>query len=57
MQWTGKLITRLKKKREISLKKEKKRNHKMTLNTLTVRNKNIMREITTRNPNKTEQFK
>jgi hypothetical protein len=47
-------VARLKKEKKINLKKEKERNYKVTLNTLTVGNKNIMRGITIRNLNKTE---
>jgi hypothetical protein len=54
MQWTGKLITRLREKKRVSLKKEKERNYKIISNALTVGNKNIMRETAIRNPNKTE---
>jgi hypothetical protein len=41
MQWTGKSVTRLKKKRKISLRKEREKSYKITLNALTVGNKNI----------------
>jgi hypothetical protein len=54
MQWTGKSVARLKKRKKASLKKEKKRSHKITLNALTVRNKNIMRGTAIRNLNKTK---
>jgi hypothetical protein len=57
MQWIGKLVTRLKEKKKVSLKKEKGRNHKMILNALIVGNKNIIRETAIRNLNKTKQFK
>jgi hypothetical protein len=57
MQWTGKPVTRLREKKRVSLRKEKERNYKMTLNALTVRNKDIMRGTAIRNPNKTEQPK
>jgi hypothetical protein len=43
MQWTSKLITRLKEEKRVNLKKEKERSHKITLNISTVGNKNIMR--------------
>ena len=57
MQQTDKLITRSKKGKRVNLKKEKKRNHKVTSNASTVRNKNIMRGTTIRNLNKTKQPK
>jgi hypothetical protein len=41
MQWIGKLITRLKKEKRVSLRKEKERSHKVTLNALIMGNKNI----------------
>jgi hypothetical protein len=57
MQWIGKPVTRLKKEKRVSSKKEKEKNHKVILNALTMGNKNIMRETAIRNPNKTEQPK
>ena len=57
MQWTGKLVARLRKEKRISLRKEKKRNYKVILNALTVGNKNIMRGTAIRNLNKTKQPK
>ena len=57
MQWTGKPIIRLKEEKRVNLKKEKERSHKITLNTLIMGNKNIMRETVIRNLNKTEQPK
>ena len=50
-------MARLKKGKRVSLRKKKKRNHKIILNILTVRNKNIMRGIAIRNLNKIKQFK
>jgi hypothetical protein len=50
-------MTRLRKEKRISSKKEKERSYKVTLNVLTVRNKNIMRGTVIRNLNKTEQLK
>jgi hypothetical protein len=57
MQWTDKPVTRLKEGKRISLRKEKERSHKVILNALIVRNKDIMRGIAIRNLNKTEQPK
>ena len=54
MQWTGKLVARLKEEKRVSSRKEKERSYKVTLNALTIRNKNIMRGTTIRNLNKTE---
>jgi hypothetical protein len=42
MQWTGKLMARLREEKKISLKKERERSHKIILNALTAENKNIM---------------
>jgi hypothetical protein len=47
MQWTGKLVTRLKEKRKINLRKEKKKSHKVILNTLIVGNKGITQRTIT----------
>ena len=47
-------MARLKEEKGVNLKKEKERNHKVTSNILTVRNKNIMRGTVIRNLNKTE---
>ena len=47
-------MTRLKKKKRINLRKEKEKSHKVILNTLSVGNKDIMRETAIRNLNKTE---
>ena len=41
MQWTDKLIARLKEEKKVNLKKKKERSYKVTSNTLTVGNKNI----------------
>jgi hypothetical protein len=57
MQWTDKLVARLREKKRVSLKKEKERSHKVILNILTVGNKDIMRGTVIRNLNKTEQSK
>jgi hypothetical protein len=57
MQWTDKPVARSKEGKRISLRKEKERSHKVTLNILTVRNKDIMRGTVIRNLNKTEQPK
>jgi hypothetical protein len=54
MQWTDKPVTRLREGKRINLKKEKERNHKVTLNALIMGNKNIMRGTIIRNLNKTE---
>ena len=45
-------MTRLKKGRKVSLRKERERNHKITLNALIMRNKNITQETAIRNLNK-----
>jgi len=50
-------VTRLKKEKKVSSKKEKKKNYKITLNALTIGNKNTMRGTAIRNLNKTEQPK
>jgi hypothetical protein len=50
-------MARSKKEKKVSLKKEKERSHKVTLNALTVGNKNTIRGTAIRNPNKTEQPK
>jgi hypothetical protein len=57
MQWTGKPVARLKKEKKVSLKKEREKSHKVTLNALTVGNKNITQGTVIRNPNKTKQPK
>jgi hypothetical protein len=57
MRWTGKQMTRLKKERKASLKREKARSHKMTLNILIVANRGIILGITTRNRSKTEKLR
>jgi hypothetical protein len=50
-------MARLKEGKRVNLRKEKKRSHKVILNILTVGNKDIIRGITIRNLNKTEQPK
>jgi hypothetical protein len=50
-------VARLKKKRKINLKKEKEKSHKITLNALTVKNKDITQRTVIRNLNKTKQLK
>jgi len=50
-------MTRLKEERKISLKKEKEKSHKITLNVLTMGNKSITQRTVIRNLNKTEQSK
>jgi hypothetical protein len=50
-------VARLKKKKKVSLRKERERNYKMTLNALTVRNKGITQGTAIRNLNKIEQPK
>jgi hypothetical protein len=45
-----------KKKKKVSLKKEKARNYRVTLNALIVINKGIMLGIVTRNRSKTEKL-
>jgi hypothetical protein len=50
-------VARSKEKKRINLKKKKERNHKVTLNALTVGNKSITQKTIIRNPNKTEQPK
>ena len=50
-------MARLKEEKKVSLRKEKERNHKITLNALIVRNKDIMRGTAIRNLNETEQSK
>ena len=57
MQWIGKLVARLREEKRVSLRKEKERSHKLTLNTLIVGNKDIMRGTAIRNLNRTEQLK
>jgi hypothetical protein len=47
-------VARLKKGKKVNLKKKKERSHKVTLNTLTIKNKNIIRGTAIRNPNKIE---
>jgi hypothetical protein len=47
-------MARLKEEKRVSLRKKKERNYKITLNILTVGNKNIIRGTVIRNPNKTE---
>ena len=42
MQQTGKPVARLKKEKKVSLRKEREKNYKKFLNTLTAANKNIM---------------
>jgi hypothetical protein len=49
-------MTRLKEERRASLKKEKERSHKVTLNILIVVSRGIMLGIITRNRNKTEKL-
>jgi hypothetical protein len=48
-------MARLKKEKKISLKKEKERSHKVTLNISIVINRDIISGIITRNRNKTEK--
>jgi hypothetical protein len=48
-------MTRSRKEKKASLKKEKKRSHKVTLNTSIIANRGIMPEITTQNRNKTKK--
>jgi hypothetical protein len=48
-------MTRLKEKRRISLRKKKKRSHKVILNALIVANKGIIPETITRNRNKIKE--
>jgi hypothetical protein len=48
-------MTPLKKKKRINLRKERIRNHKITLNILIVGNKNITQKTITRNLNKMGQ--
>jgi hypothetical protein len=43
---------RLKKERRVSLRKERERSYKITLNALIMGNRDITRETTIRNPNK-----
>jgi hypothetical protein len=52
MQWTGKPVARLKEEKKNSLKKERERSHKVTLNILIIRNKDITQGIAIRNLNK-----
>jgi hypothetical protein len=47
-------MARLKEEKRINLKKEREKSYKMTLNALTVRNKDITRETVIQNLNKTE---
>jgi hypothetical protein len=47
-------MARLKGGKRVSLKKEKERSHKVTLNALTAGNKDIMRGTAIRSLNKTE---
>jgi hypothetical protein len=54
MQWTDKLMARLKEEKRVSLKKERERNYKIILNALTMGNKDITQGTTIRNLNKTE---
>jgi hypothetical protein len=49
MRWTGKQMTRSKKEKKASLKKEKEKSYKVTLNTLIMASRDIMLGITTRN--------
>jgi hypothetical protein len=56
IQWIGKQVARLKEKKKISLRKEKARNHKVTLNALIVISRDIMPGITTRNRNRMEKL-
>jgi hypothetical protein len=50
-------MTRLRKERKASLKKEKEKSHKMTLNALIIISRDIMSGIITRNRSKTERLK
>jgi hypothetical protein len=50
-------MARLRKEKKISSKKERAGNYKVILNALTIRNKDIMPGIATRNRNKTEELK
>jgi hypothetical protein len=50
-------VTRLKKEKKVSLRKEKERSYKMTLNALTMGNKNITQGTAIRNLNRTERPK
>jgi hypothetical protein len=52
MQWTDKLVTRLKKERKASLKKEGEKSHKIILNASIVTSRGIILEITTQNRNR-----
>jgi hypothetical protein len=50
-------MTRLRKKRKISLKREKAKNYKVTLNALTAGNKNITLKTATRNRSRIEKLR
>jgi hypothetical protein len=56
MRWTGRQMTRLRKEKRTSLKREEERNYKMILNALIVVNRGIILGIATRNRNKTEKL-
>jgi hypothetical protein len=49
-------MARSKEKKRISLRKEKTRNYKITLNTLIITSRGIMPEIITRNRNKIKKL-
>jgi hypothetical protein len=48
-QWTSKRMARSKKKKKVNLRKKRKRNYKVILNTLTAENKDIIQETAIRN--------
>jgi hypothetical protein len=50
-------VTRLRKEKRASLKREKEKSHKIILNILIVVNKGIIPGIVTRNRNKTEKLR
>jgi hypothetical protein len=56
IQWIGKQIARSKKEKKASLKREKARSHKVTLNALIMASRGIISEITTRNRSKIKEL-
>jgi hypothetical protein len=57
MQWINKQVARLKEEKRISLRKERARSHKVTLNILIVTSRGIILRIAIRNRNKMEKLK
>jgi hypothetical protein len=56
IRWTGKQVARLREERKASLKREKEKSYKVTLNVLIVTSRGIMLKTATRNRSKIEKL-